>query len=428
MNDKTRQLEKTVLGAALTTHAHALEVVGRLQALDFYDPLHRSVFSAIRALAVKGEPVELPSVRDAMKPFGVGDEDRLFTLPDEWMFGRNLQHYIDRLKEASHLRRLHDACRHALALTEERELGYEERLEQVGEAVFSALEDRIRDSFVSISQLEGEFGELLQDAKSVPAPGKAAIPTGLPTLDEAIGGGLRPGTLNILGARTGYGKTTLATDLFHSATEKQVPALYVSLESRRLEILLSLVQKRSGVSAAAIVRGMLPDLSYQNALRAFGELKVLPLHFEDGASGLPHLIVSIRRAAALHGVRLVVVDYLQMIENPNGGKDRYVQVAGITRALKRLAADLGIAIYALAQLNRQPENRPGGEIRLSDLREADSIAHDADLVLFLHRPGMNGKKGKRDALQVAKNRLPGGRPLDRLELAYRLDKNSYEEA
>jgi replicative DNA helicase len=124
----------------------------------------------------------------------------------------------------------------------------------------------------------------------------------------------------------------------------------------------------------------------------------------------------------------VVVDYLQLIDNSRAGDQRYVQVGGISHALKWIASELGIALLALCQLNRASTQRVGGEPRLSDIRESDDISHDADLVLLLHRPSLCGEKSKRDVLLVPKNRIPGGQFKDRIELRYDPETNSYSEA
>ena len=132
---------------------------------------------------------------------------------------------------------------------------------------------------------------------------------------------------------------------------------------------------------------------------------------------------SCRKAECLPQEKLHLVHELQ-----KEGHSVAVIGDGVNDAPALAAGDLGIAVLALSQLNRQPDLRPRNEIRLSDLRETDTIGHEADLVLFLHRPGLNGKEGKPDALQLTKNRLPGGQPVDWLELRYRGDMNSYEEA
>jgi replicative DNA helicase len=124
------------------------------------------------------------------------------------------------------------------------------------------------------------------------------------------------------------------------------------------------------------------------------------------------------------GVKLVVVDYLQLIENAVKGEPRHMQVAGISRALKRLAMDLNIPILALSQLNKNPEERVGGKIHLSDMRESEAISQDADYVIFVHRPVLMGKDDK-DHLELAKNRY--GETISRVNVIYDKARNTYSE-
>jgi replicative DNA helicase len=177
-----------------------------------------------------------------------------------------------------------------------------------------------------------------------------------------------------------------------------------------------------GIYPLKIKLGDLSTIQEANLKAAAVQLKKYPFYFEDSVNRLADINLNIRAMVLSKAVKLVVVDYLQLIENPVK-EPRHLQIGGISRALKRLAMDLNISIIALTQLNKDPEER-GGRIHLADVRESESISHDADQVLFLHRPSLYGEH-ETDYLELAKNRHGGG--IAKIPVQWDGQSNTYRE-
>ena len=195
--------------------------------------------------------------------------------------------------------------------------------------------------------------------------------------------------------------------------------MIVALEATRLEVFLSILQKASEISPFQAREGLADPVRLRESLEA---LRSLPLVIESGRFDLKTLSALIRRVRAVRRVELVVVDYIQLVQNPLRGQTRATEVAGVTSELKRLAMDLDLCVVVAAQLNKGPEDREDRIPRLRDLRESEGIGHDADAVLFLVRPDLQGQAGP-PFLTLAKNRH--GPRVARIPLEYDAQTNSY---
>jgi len=414
-------IERIVLGAIL--HGEGVEALLGLESRDFFDPRHAEIFQVCRDHLEASKPIELPAVGATLADRG--QNHLTVQMAECWdEFGGadalDLHHYINRLREYEHLRRLDRELELGRSALVDPELDYDERIEAVATALPAALELRLASKLGTTSALADEALELAERNAAARERGgdSDAISTGIPDLDHAIGG-FNPGRLVVFGARTGYGKTTVLSDFALGATSKARAVTYVSLEQPRLEIFLALLHKRSGIPPAEAREGLVdPD----RLRRALDEMKPLLLVIESGGFNLRGLATLIRRVRLVQKTQLVVVDYVQLVSNRLPGQTRATEVAGVTGELKRLAVELEICILAAAQLNKGPEEREGGLPQVRDIRESEAVAHDADQVLFLVRPDL--RDGRKDPyLSLAKNRH--GPTVEQIPLYYDASRNCY---
>ncbi|MFC1591212.1 replicative DNA helicase [Thermodesulfobacteriota bacterium] len=391
-----------------------------LRTLDpsaFDNPDLRQAFSAIHSLYSKGTPIDLHTVSEAYKGF-----DCSF-LGNFYFSGMDLNYYIQILAENGSKKRILASLTDALKIVKNDDLSFDEKRSEISEMLFKSLAEPPRNKEKDVA---GEVLSLYEQRKQERAEGKivAGIPTSFSKLDKAIGG-LQPGTLTIIGARSSHGKTTLVQDIFYRAGTSGHSCLYIGLEAPSTETYLYLVQKRMSLSPLKIKSGALTPIEETNLKAALQQFKKLPFYFEDSCSRLSEIILKIKEMAVRAKIELVVIDYIQLCENPLKNEPRHLQVAGCSRALKRLAMDLGISIVALSQLNKDCENRAGNRINIADMRESEAISHDADHVIFINRPTIYDKNNGPDYLQLAKNRH--GNRIDRIPVRWDSAHNTYQE-
>lgn len=234
------------------------------------------------------------------------------------------------------------------------------------------------------------FLEKIEEARKRDRSGQTiGIPTGLPGVD-AITGGWQLTNYIVLAGRPGMGKTTGTLTSYLAAIENNVPALFISLEMSYDEILAKLIQKKAGVTRLDMQRGKITDQDFQKIGEASEHLSNLPFFIETGCYQLHQVKDKIRMYARKYGVKLVIIDYLQLLSiSGHKGNNRNNEIEQISRALKQVASesDSNLTMIALSQLNRAVEQRGGTKRpQMSDLRDSGSIEQDADLIGFWYRP------------------------------------------
>ncbi|MCY0916985.1 replicative DNA helicase [Streptomyces sp. H27-G5] len=254
-------------------------------------------------------------------------------------------------------------------------------------AIQTALDGVVRTSAQDETRL---VGTLLEDvfAEAVTPPTNAArIPTGFTDLDSLFSGGFAAGQLVVVGARPAMGKTTLGLGFARAAAIRHgIPTLFESLEMDNKDLGRCVVSAEARVGLHHIKQGMATDDDVQRMARRAPDISAAPLHINDGANlSMPLLRARVRNLVRTAGLRLVVVDYLQLMQAPKA-ESRQVAVSEMSRQLKLLAKEFQITVVVLAQLNRGPEQRQEKVPQVSDLRESGAIEQDADIVILLHRP------------------------------------------
>ncbi|MCH7709981.1 MAG: DnaB-like helicase C-terminal domain-containing protein, partial [Myxococcales bacterium] len=371
-----------------------------------------------------GKPIELAAIGATLSDRARPDlVERAAECWDEFGAADALDvgHYIERLREYEHQRRLARELERSRAALFDAELDYHERIEVVSQALPAALEQRGTSTLGTAEALADEVEEVARrnaDARERGVSGDM-ISTGIPDLDQAMGG-FAPGRLDIFAARSGYGKTTVLCDFALNAAEDGRSVGYIALEQPRLEIFLSLLQKQTGLLPAEVREGLIEP---QQLTDAIAPLKTLPITIESGGFNLRGLTMLIRRLHLVRKVELVIVDYLQLVANRLHGQSRATEVAGISAELKRLAIELNISIIGAAQLNKGPEARKSGRPQIRDIRESEALAYDADQVIFLVRPDLRGGQSG-PYLELAKNRH--GPMVREIPLVFDKRRNRYE--
>lgn len=383
------EAEISVLGAALLSRAAAAEAVEVLRPDDFYRGAHRVAFEGIQELAASGQPLDQVTLLDWLQRNGrleeVGGASGIHDLTAAVPTAANAAHYARIVRERALLRRLIDAG------SEVARLGFEgdgdareivDRAEaviyEVGQSGYtsdySQLKELLNESFARIEQLAEQNDEV------------TGLATGFKDLDR-ITAGLQAQNLVIVAARPAMGKSSLALGVAHYVTVELLrPALVFSLEMSKLEIVQRLLSSEARIDSSKLRTGRLAESDWAQLGDALGKLSNAPLFIDDTpAVTLMEIRSKARRLKQKHGLDLVIVDYLQLMQSHRRVDSRQQEVAEISRGLKMLAKELDVPVIALSQLSRQPESRTDRRPQLADLRESGSIEQDADLVGFIYR-------------------------------------------
>jgi replicative DNA helicase len=381
-----REAEEAVLGACLLSrHAIGAALGVGLEAADFAVPSHGVIYGAITALYLDGQPVDSVIVGEALRQAGtleeVGGPARLVELTGSApsSTAASAEVYARAVAEVARERRL------AGALLEAQDVLRQPGSPEAKRArVAALLGDLLAPPPSGGPETLGDWVTLVLDEAEQGPPRR--IPTGLADLDELLGGGLRPGELTLVGGRPGMGKSAFGLNLALGAARAGSPVLFVSVEMTGRE------QARRAIAASPrSVR--LEDLDHvheapriaEAAWQAATSLLGLPFILTDRDRTAEQVVAHARRLKARpEGLDLVVVDYLGILETPQGER-REREVAVLSRAMARLAKELDVAVVALSQLNRELERRADKRPILADLRDSGSLEQDADVVLFLYR-------------------------------------------
>jgi replicative DNA helicase len=392
-------------------------ILDAVQPEDFNYNAYSKTFTAIRALFQEGHPIDPLAVA---RRAGIPSDS--FPWTGDHCLGMNIDYHAQQVRQQGQRRRLRLALKAAVDVVQDESRELAEIQEHISDSLFKTLANTQQRHDRDIA---GDVLQFYEQRKQERAQGKrhAGIETGITAIDNVLGG-LQPGTLTIIGGRSSHGKSTLVLDFFFRAGKAGTPGLYISLEQTAQEIFLYLLQKYTGISPLTVKLGSVnqaQEIIVKDAIKRLGES---PFYFEDSSSRLTDIALKIKAAALGKKIKLVVVDYIQLIENSVKGEARHIEVAGISRMLKRLAMDLNIAVVALSQLNKESEGRAKNKIYLSDCRESEAISHDADTVIFLNRPSLYGDDGC-DYIELAKNRH--GQTIPKIKVRWDHKYNVYNE-
>lgn len=432
---QSREAEMGVIGSVLRDNQVLNDLLNIIRPENFYFDAHQKLFQAVIDIYNDGKPVDLTILFETLKTRkqveDVGGAAYLAELWDAAPTAANAEYYARIVRDKAVVRNLIHANTELLrdaydgVMSADELLGMAERkvleiAERGTVGVTKTLEDAMLEAFTRL------------DAKARGDLTGTGIPTGYVDLDN-LTAGLHNNELVIIAARPSIGKTAFALNIIrHIVVEEKLPAFFVSLEMAKVELAERLLCCQSRVDSHKVRKGQLSSDDIQKLIAAQGSLNGnhrdghVKLFIDDAPQQtMLRIAANARRLKLRHGLRLVVIDYLQLIE-PESRKDpRQEQVAQISRRLKFLARELQIPVIALAQVNRGSEDRQDHTPRLSDLRESGSIEQDADTVMMLHRPARFDKSQEDNVLEVHLAKQRNG-PTGQITLTYLRQYMRYE--
>jgi replicative DNA helicase len=383
------EAEKSVLGAILIHNDafnHAAELI---DARDFFRDAHRRIFEKMIALSERSHAIDLVTLKEELHKSGeldeVGGPAYIASLADGVPRSANVEHYARIVKEKATLRNLIHSANRILSTAYEAEQDADLVLDDAEKAIFEIAEDRIREGFVPLRDLvQSSFAtiEKLQQQKGL----VTGVPTGFIDLDE-ITSGLQPSDLVLVAARPSMGKTSFVLNIAqHVGTATAMTVGFFSLEMSKEQLFMRLLTSEARIDAHRFRSGHLTEKDYGRLSHALGTLAEARVFIDDTASiGVLEMRAKARRLKAEHGLDLLVIDYIQLMQGRGRFESRQQELASISRSLKGLAKELHVPIVALSQLSRAPETRSDHRPQLSDLRESGALEQDADLVMFIFR-------------------------------------------
>jgi replicative DNA helicase len=381
--------EQGVLGAMILDNMVIADMASLLRAADFYRPHHADLFDLMIDMFGKGIPVDELTVLSRLSE--TGDITRVGGAP----YIASLTQYANPMSATFYARAVAD--RATVRRIAELGMAAQQLAQQPGDTA---------DKVAMVRQLADDLGEHREtttgvwvgdvtlaaidaiDAAGRPDAAAALLRTGYRDLDRLLGGGLRPGQLIVVAARPGVGKSTALLDLHRSISLTQaVPSAMISLEMPTEEIMQRLLSAETGIPLAHIRTGQLRPEQEQQLADRIPHVMDKPLKLVDAPSAsLPFIRAEGRRMVVRDGIRMLGVDYLQLMATPPKSENRQQAVADFSRGLKLFARENAVPVVACAQLNRNPEQRRDKTPGLSDLRESGAIEQDADVVILLHDP------------------------------------------
>ena len=387
------EAEQSVLGSLMIDKNAIIKIGDLLSAEDFYKNSHGKIYESMLYLYEHHEPIDLLSLSNRLKDTNelekIGGHSFLASLANTVPTAANIVHYSKIVSKKAVLRKLIDNASQIIvdAYNEKEEI--EKTLDEAEQKIFSVSKKHIRQDFTSIKPILEEAFDRIDDLHK--NKGKMrGVPTGFTELDNILSG-LQESNLVIIGARPSVGKSSLAMDLArHAAVDSKVPVGIFSLEMSKGEVIDRLICAQANIDLWKLRTGKLSSMGenddFSKIGHAMGILSEAPIFIDDSASlNVMAMRTMARRLQSEHGLGLIIVDYLQLIEGRSNSDNRAVEVSEISRSLKGLARELNIPIIALSQLSRGIESRTDQKPKLSDLRESGSIEQDADVVMFIYR-------------------------------------------
>ena len=401
--------EQGVLGGMLLSKDAIADVVEIIRDRDFYRPAHELIYDAIVDLYGRGEPVDPVTVSAELTKRGdiarAGGAPYLHTLISSVPTAANAGYYAKIVRERAILRRLVEAGTKIVQLGYASEGEVDDAVDQAQAEVYSVTERRANEDYVQLSTLlTAALDEIDKISQGVMGEG---VKSGFKELDS-LTNGFHPGNMIVLAARPAVGKSTLGLDIARYASiHKGDTSVIFSLEMSRSEITMRMLSAEARVALNNIRAGTLNDEEWARLARRMGEISEAPLFIDDSPNlSLMEIRAKARRLKQRHDLKLIVIDYLQLMTSGKRVENRQQEVSEFSRQLKLLAKELNVPIIAISQLNRSPEQRSDKKPLLSDLRESGSIEQDADVVILLHRDDLydnQNRSGEADLI-VAKHR------------------------
>jgi replicative DNA helicase len=380
--------EQGVLGGMLLSKDAIADVVEILKSPDFYRPVHATIFEVILDLYGRSEPADALTVAASLADSGdlqrIGGVPYLHTLIESVPTAANASYYARIVSDRAILRRVVEAG------TKIVQLGYgvggnggrdvDDIVDLAQQAIYDVTEKRVSEDFAALGDM---LQPTLDEIEAVGASGgiMSGVPTGFSDLDRLLNG-LHPGQLIIVAGRPGLGKSTASMDFARNAAIRHNCASAIfSLEMSKIEMVMRLLSAEARVPLHVLRSGQLTDDDWSKLARRMGEISEAPIFVDDTPSmNLMEIRAKARRLKQRHNLKLLVVDYLQLMTSPKRTESRQQEVAELSRGLKLLAKEIECPVIAVSQLNRGPEQRTDKRPQLSDLRESGCLTAETRIL------------------------------------------------
>ncbi len=418
------EAEQSVLGAMLIEREAIAKVAEFLRPVDFYREAHRLVYNAVLQLFNKNDAVDLITVVESLrkedKLEAAGGIAYVTSLANYVPTAANVLYHARIVEEKALLRQLIHAATYIAGM------GYEasdevtmimDKAEQMILEVanrkvghdFTPIKSIIFDTFNKIEQLYASKG------------GITGLPTGFKDLDRLMSG-LQPSDLILIAARPSMGKTAFVLNIAqHVAIREKKPVAFFSLEMSKEQLVQRMLCAEAAIDAQRLRIGELEENDWGKLVKAADRLSSAPIYIDDTAGiTVVEMRAKARRLKIEHGLQLVIIDYLQLMQGATGSRseNRQQEISEISRFLKGLAREMNVPVIALSQLSRSVESRQVKRPMLSDLRESGSLEQDADIVAFLYREDYyNPDTDKKNVTEVIVAKHRNG-PVDTIQLFF----------
>ena len=385
--------ESSILGAILMDKNAIIKIIDIVTSQDFYEDRNGIIFEAMLSLFDKRQAIDIVTLSDALerehKLKEIGGASYLAQIVNSTPSAANIAHYATIVRDKAILRRLIESA------STNGQLGFEEDeevskvLDKAEQSLFAVSQKFLKDKFIAVKDVLTEaFDRIDKIHRDKEKGALRGIPSGFRDLDN-ITAGFQNSDLIIVAARPSMGKSSFALNVAeHAAIEEKIPVGIFSLEMSKEQLVDRMLASQAGVDSWKLRTGNLSDEDFPKIGYAMGVLADAPLYIDDTtAANVMEIRAKARRLQLEHGLGLIIIDYLQLMEgrSQSGDFNRVQEISEISRSLKGLARELNVPVIALSQLSRAVEHRPDKRPQLSDLRESWSIEQDADLVAFLYR-------------------------------------------
>lgn len=384
--------ERLVIGTFLIDKKGLDYSIDLLSPEVFYDPRHSVIFEVILKLYEGNHPVDLMTVIQELKKndklSSAGGDHYIIELTMGVSSSAHIEYHVRVILEKYILRSLINVSANVIDTSYKESTDVFELLDKAEQSFFEITNGTIKKGFDTANTLVKQAIDTIKSLKD--KEGISGVPSGFAAIDKETGG-WQNSDLIIIAARPAMGKTAFLLSMARNiAVGHKIPMALFSLEMASVQLITRMIASETKISSEKLRKGQMSDEEWQRLFSNVSELENAPLYIDETPSlSIFDFRAKCRRLVMQHGVRIIMVDYLQLMTASSAGKgvgNREQEIAMISRSLKAIAKELNVPVIALSQLSRSVETRPGKRPQLSDLRESGAIEQDADIVSFIFRP------------------------------------------
>ncbi len=381
----SHEMERAILGAMLIEPECIGLVIELISESDFYKPTHAMIYAAIASLYASDDPIDQLTIEEHLKRKDqldlIVENTTIAGLYNEVAGSSGVTHHCRSLKDKSLKRKIITSCKAILAESYADKQDGDVLLANLGRTITSLDDDIVKkEDYVSVASNINDVMAQYQEINSRENR-LIGINTGLPSLNDTIGG-FQGGRLIVLAGKRGEGKSALALEFAMTSAMKDSPVGIFSLEMPANEIIGRMVQNKTPFQTNSIYQRKLKENEWRILADGANDVYNMPIYISDrGGLTITELMARARRMHREHGIKMIIVDYLQLVIGQ--GQTREQEVSSVSRSLKALSMQLDIPVIALSQFSRAADHRDGSP-KLSDLRESGAIEQDADIVMMIY--------------------------------------------